>query len=32
MEDVLWYVLVGTRGGQNRARILRTLDEQPRNA
>ncbi|MFC7157627.1 ArsR/SmtB family transcription factor [Halomarina halobia] len=32
MEAVLWYVLTGTRGGENRARILRTLDEQPRNA
>ncbi|MFB6281779.1 MAG: ArsR/SmtB family transcription factor [Haloferacaceae archaeon] len=32
MESVLWYVLTGTRGGENRARILRALDEQPRNA
>ncbi|MFB6353806.1 MAG: ArsR/SmtB family transcription factor [Halobacteriales archaeon] len=32
MEAVLWYVLTGTRGGANRARILRALDEQPRNA
>lgn len=32
MEAVLWYVLAGTRGGANRARILRTLDERPRNA
>lgn len=32
MRDVLWYVLVGTRGGQNRARIIRVLEEQPRNA
>jgi DNA-binding transcriptional ArsR family regulator len=32
MEAVLWYVLTGTRGGQNRARILRALDERPRNA
>jgi DNA-binding transcriptional ArsR family regulator len=32
MEAVLWYVLTGTRGGPNRARILRTLDERPRNA
>lgn len=31
MEAVLWYVLTGTRGGTNRARILRTLDERPRN-
>lgn len=32
MEAVLWYVLTGTRGGPNRARILQTIDEQPRNA
>ncbi|MFH5797198.1 ArsR/SmtB family transcription factor [Haladaptatus sp. CMAA 1911] len=32
MEAVLWYVLAGTRGGVNRARILRSLDERPRNA
>ena len=32
MEGVLWYVLAGTRGGTNRARILRALDERPRNA
>jgi predicted ArsR family transcriptional regulator len=32
MEAVLWYVLTGTRGGTNRARILTALDEQPRNA
>jgi len=32
MEAVLWYVLTATRGGQNRARILRALDERPRNA
>ncbi|MFC7154350.1 ArsR/SmtB family transcription factor [Halomarina halobia] len=32
MEAALWYVLTGTRGGPNRARILRTLDERPRNA
>ena len=32
MEAALWYVLSGTRGGANRARILRTLDERPRNA
>lgn len=32
MEAVLWYVLTGTRGGTNRARILRALDQRPRNA
>jgi len=31
MEAVLWQVLAGTRGGPNRARILRALDERPRN-
>jgi len=31
MEAVLWYVLAGTRGGINRVRILRALDERPRN-
>ncbi|WP_435065294.1 ArsR/SmtB family transcription factor [Halobaculum sp. EA56] len=32
MEAVLWQVLAGTRGGPNRARILRALAERPRNA
>ncbi|MFB6105458.1 MAG: ArsR/SmtB family transcription factor [Halobacteriaceae archaeon] len=32
MEGILWYVLAGTRGGENRVRILRALDERPRNA
>ena len=32
MDTVLWQTLAGTRGGPNRARILRALDEQPRNA
>lgn len=32
MESVLWYVLTGARGGPNRIRILRALDERPRNA
>ncbi|WP_276273915.1 ArsR/SmtB family transcription factor [Haloarcula litorea] len=32
MDTVLWQVLAGTRGGPNRARILRALDERPRNA
>ena len=32
METVLWQTLAGTRGGPNRARVLRALDEQPRTA
>jgi len=32
METVLWQALAGTRGGPNRARILRALAERPRNA
>jgi len=32
MEAVLWYVFTGTRGGANRARILRAIEERPRNA
>jgi len=32
MEGSLWYVLTGTRGGENRVRLLRAVDEQPRNA
>lgn len=32
MEGVLWYVLTGTRGGENRTRILRAVEERPRNA
>ncbi|MFB6139189.1 MAG: winged helix-turn-helix domain-containing protein [Halosimplex sp.] len=32
MEKALWYVLAGTRGGANRARIIRLLDDRPRNA
>lgn len=32
MEKVLWYLLAGTRGGPNRARIVRALRERPRNA
>ena len=30
-EGVMWYVLAGTRGGENRARILQCIDERPRN-
>lgn len=32
MESVLWYMLTGARGGPNRLRILRALNERPRNA
>ena len=32
MEGVLWYLLASTRGSQNRVRIVRALDERPRNA
>ncbi len=29
---MLWYLLVGTRGGVNRARIIRAISARPRNA
>ncbi|RQH02010.1 ArsR/SmtB family transcription factor [Natrarchaeobius oligotrophus] len=32
MKKVLWYLIAGTRGGENRARIIRALDDRPRNA
>jgi len=32
MEQALWYLFAGTRGGENRARIVHALDERPRNA
>lgn len=32
MEKALWYLLAGTRGGENRTRIVGLLDERPRNA
>lgn len=32
MEAVLWYVFTGTRGGPNRLRILRAIQDRPRNA
>jgi len=32
MEKALWYLLAGTRGGENRARLIRTIDDRPRNA
>ena len=32
MEGVLWYLLASSRGGVTRIRIIRALDERPRNA
>ncbi|WP_435066688.1 winged helix-turn-helix domain-containing protein [Haloplanus sp. C73] len=32
MEKALWYLLAGMRGGPNRVRIIRLLDDRPRNA
>lgn len=32
MEDVLWYLLASSRGGESRARLVRAIDERPRNA
>jgi DNA-binding transcriptional ArsR family regulator len=32
MEKVLWYLLAGTRGGVNRARVIEALRDRPRNA
>lgn len=32
MEKALWYLFVGTRGGKNRARLVRALDDRPMNA
>ena len=32
MEKALWYLLAGTRGGQNRVRLIRSLSDRPRNA
>ena len=31
LRRLLWYLLGGTRGGENRARILRAIKERPRN-
>jgi predicted transcriptional regulator len=31
LRRLLWYVLGGTRGGENRAKILRALKDRPRN-
>lgn len=32
MEQALWYLFVGTRGGTTRVSIVQALDERPRNA
>lgn len=32
LRQLLWYLIAGTRGGRNRARILEALRQRPRNA
>ena len=32
MERLIWFLLAGTRGGPNRARLLAALRDRPRNA
>ena len=32
MKKVLWWLILGTRGGMNRARIIKKLNERPYNA
>jgi len=32
LQRVIWWLLVGTKGGTNRARIIRALKERPYNA
>jgi DNA-binding transcriptional ArsR family regulator len=32
MKRVIWWLIVGTKGGVNRARIIRALNERPSNA
>ncbi|MBN1761519.1 MAG: winged helix-turn-helix transcriptional regulator [Methanomicrobia archaeon] len=32
MRRVIWWLIVGTKGGVNRARIIRALNERPYNA
>lgn len=31
LRRLLWYLLGGTRGGENRAKIIRAIKERPRN-
>lgn len=32
MRKLLWYLIAGTKGGLNRARIIKCLEERPYNA
>jgi predicted transcriptional regulator len=32
LDKLLWFLIVGSRGGGNRARIITTLRDQPKNA
>lgn len=32
MEDGFWYLIASTRGGENRIRIIRLLEDRPHNA
>lgn len=32
MKKLLWWLIAGTRGGNNRARIIKELDDRPYNA
>lgn len=32
MEQALWYLFVGTRGGETRVEIVRALSDRPKNA
>ena len=32
MKRLLWYLIAGTKGGVNRARIIKCLQERPYNA
>ena len=31
MKDILWYLLLGSRGGECRARIINSMHETPKN-